>query len=210
MSHGWEKPLCCQWSVKRMFPCTHSTQLCSLPAATWPSCLTTLLFGPGCMWEHEGKWHWGRDLRHGALAIRGLLVGLRHSALCFPSSALDSLSVWLPRTHLGKAEKSLILYLVQGPLPLMTVDDNPAGNKGISPVTWNGKQWGKVKKTKIGCIAEAQKKTKDFCTLIWIIDTHLSQSQIKTFALYYSSLWHFTLRRTTFFKMYFFLTLVHW
>lgn len=46
----------------------------------------------------------------------------------------------LAATHQHRAEKSLILYLVQGPLPLMTVDDTPAGNKGISPVTWNGMQ----------------------------------------------------------------------
>lgn len=144
ISYSWGKPLVLP--MKHKAHVSMRTQLCSLPAAPWPSCLTRLLFGLDCMWEHEGRWHWGRDLRHGALASRGLLVGLRHSALCLPSSAPDSLSVWLPRTHLGKAEKSLILYLVQGPLLLMTVDDNPAGNKGISPVTWNGKQWEKVKK----------------------------------------------------------------
>lgn len=74
------------------------------------------------------KRHEGRVLRHGALATGSLLVGLGHG--CCVGGGHSPPSSNILHTHQHKLKKSLILYLVQGPLPLMTVDDTPAGRRG--------------------------------------------------------------------------------
>lgn len=111
-------------------------QVSSLAAALQPplpqknSCSPAPLSSEsGYLWEEarKKKWHEGRVLRHGALATGSLLVGLRHGC-CVRGGLLPH--PLTSHTHQHKLEKSLILYLVQGPLPLMTVDDTPAGRRG--------------------------------------------------------------------------------